>query len=166
MKNRIKMLGLIAVVAMVGFSMTACGNGVDDVSIVLNQMPQVRDVAIVDVTQAGFENDRIIRWTSASALADYSIVYRQVGRVTYWFLEPSAWMWDITNAEIFNPDGTTSTNPNTDRWNVRIYLGDLSYVGTGTPNSFQIGIMSAPMEFGFLNYTYSIRWLDGNFARP
>ena len=162
MKNRIKMLGLIAVVAMVGFSMAACSNGVDDVNIVLKPVPQVTSVTVT--TNTGAPDRRIIRWTATTSIADHDIVFRQVGGVVV--RDFPGFVTPVTNTVTLEDDGNwVPNNPNIDRFVAEIDLNALPNGSTGT-NSFNIGIKSYPDLFHLVRDTYSITWLPGTFERP
>ena len=157
------MLGLIAVVAMVGFSMAACGNSISDVTIVREPLPQVANLTVTTDTSNG--DFRIIRWTATSSnVSFHEIVIRQAGGVVV-----QTWGGAVlgpTNDAVVDNDGTdTWTNPNRDRFVAHIDLNLLPDVDTGT-NSFNIGIRANPSWGGEVDFSPSITWLPGTFARP
>ena len=159
MKNKTKLFGIIALVAVIGFSTVACDNDPQDVRIVERGSFSVsapRDLTATNAT--GTENNDIVilRWTVTAPNQAFEIVMRQVDRHT---ITELAW-YDTLNAYTINADGTynyDSYNPNWDAWSARFSRYNI-------PNhTVHIGLRVSQWD-DYYNEKSAIFWFPGTYT--
>ena len=124
MKKRFKIAGVIAIIAVIGFSMLACETGVQEIEGTVS-ITQPKTQPVASVTAAITTNSEyvVITWDAVADVVNYNVIVQQENAIGYALLSAFAgvgYTGPQCVSKFSGTDGSQSPNENWNRFSARI----------------------------------------------